>query len=176
MLTALALRHWGSRSRICGEQWLYDHQKSDKGCKFPIHNSQTPIVVTEVSVPSESGGHHSLKDGGLGVLKKSSHGALRWWEARALEEQRPPLTRPLALVLDCTLKEKTPFLILVKVSWVWATVLATLPKRATWKLPLKFCLCPSCMWYKALLLGVPEDACFHPSPVSRQFTFLQKHP
>ena len=145
MSTALALRHWGSCSRIFGERWLYDHRKPGKGCKLPIHNSQTPTVITEVSVPSESGGHHSLKDGGLGVLKKSSRVALHWWEARALEERRPPLTRPLALVLDCTLKEETPFLILVKVPWVWATVLAMLPKRAAQRLPLKFCLCPSCM-------------------------------
>ena len=107
-----------------------------------MHNSQTPMVITEVSVTSGSGNNHSLKDEGLGVLKKSSHVALHWWEAWALKERRLPLTRTQALVLDCVLKEKTPFLILVKVSWLWATVLAKLPKRATQKLPLNFCLCP----------------------------------
>lgn len=143
-----------------------------------MHNSQTPMVITEVSVTSGSGNNHFLKDEGLGVLKKSSHVALHWWEAWALEERRSPLTRTEALVLDYILKEKTPFLIRGKVSWVWATVLAKLPTRATQKLPLKFCLCPSChyrSWYRALLLGAPEGACFHPRLVSHPFAFLQKH-
>ena len=102
------------------------------------------MVITEVSVTSGSGDNHSLKGGGLAVLKKSSHVALHWWEAWALEERRPPLTRTLALVLDCILKKKMPLVIRVKLPWVWATVVAKLPKHATQKRPLKSCLCPSC--------------------------------
>ena len=179
MLTTLGLRYWGSCSRIWGRGGSFMIVKNQKR----VTSLQCIIVRLPWSLlkslwPQEVVIIIAWKMGAW-VLKKSSHVALFWWEACALEEWKPPLTRTLALVLYCILKEKMPFLILVKVSWLWATVLAKLPKHATQKLPLKFCLCPSChyrSWYKALLLGAPEDACFHTRLVSHLFAFLQKHP